>query len=269
MGKFVLRVAVDEDEVDGGLAKRWLGLGRWLQSQVTYRKRETHKLVSRTFVCVPPPTPQACYSYKYSNLQSSFPMKPFRPNALQNLTSLTSLASLQSPKLRLNVVNNIDARIVKTGFDPDTSRSNFRVGNFLKNGELSQARQLFEKMPHKNTVSTNMMISGYVKSGNLGEARKLFDGMVERTAVTWTILIGGYSQLNQFKEAFELFVQMQRCGTEPDYVTFVTLLSGCNGHEMGNQITQVQTQIIKLGYDSRLIVGNTLVDSYCKTNRWI
>ena len=194
-------------------------------------------------------------------------MKPFRPNALQNLTSLTSLASLQSPKLRLNVVNNIDARIVKTGFDPDTSRSNFRVGNFLKNGELSQARQLFEKMPHKNTVSTNMMISGYVKSGNLGEARKLFDGMVERTAVTWTILIGGYSQLNQFKEAFELFVQMQRCGTEPDYVTFVTLLSGCNGHEMGNQITQVQTQIIKLGYDSRLIVGNTLVDSYCKTNR--
>ncbi|XP_034705703.1 putative pentatricopeptide repeat-containing protein At2g01510 [Vitis riparia] len=194
-------------------------------------------------------------------------MKPFRPNALQNLTSLTSLASLQSPKLRLNVVNNIDARIVKTGFDPDTSRSNFRVGDFLKNGELSQARQLFEKMPHKNTVSTNMMISGYVKSGNLGEARKLFDGMVERTAVTWTILIGGYSQLNQFKEAFELFVQMQRCGTEPDYVTFVTLLSGCNGHEMGNQITQVQAQIIKLGYDSRLIVGNTLVDSYCKSNR--
>ena len=194
-------------------------------------------------------------------------MKPFRPNALQNLPSFTSLTSLQSTKLRPNVANIIDARIVKTGFDPDTSRSNFRVGSFLKNGELSQARQLFDKMPHKNTVSTNMMISGYAKSGNLGEARKLFDGMSERTVVTWTILIGGYSQKNQFNESFELFVQMQRRGTEPDYVTFVTLLSGCNGHENGNQITQVHAQIIKLGYDSRLIVCNTLVDSYCKSNR--
>ena len=76
-----------------------------------------------------------------------------------------------------------------------------------------------------------MMILSYVKSSNLGEARQLFDGMSERTVVTWPILIGRYSQKNQFKEAFELFVKMQWRGTEPDYVTFVTLLSGCNGHE--------------------------------------
>ena len=76
-----------------------------------------------------------------------------------------------------------------------------------------------------------MMILSYVKSSNLGEARQLFDGMLERTVVTWPILIGGYSQKNQFKEAFELFVQMQRHGTELDYVPFVILLSRCNGHE--------------------------------------
>ena len=61
--------------------------------------------------------------------------------------------------------------MLKTGFDPDTSHSNFRVGDFVKNGELSQARQLFDQRPHKKTVSTNIMISSYVKFRNLGEAR--------------------------------------------------------------------------------------------------
>ncbi|KAF3942819.1 hypothetical protein CMV_030556, partial [Castanea mollissima] len=107
-------------------------------------------------------------------------------NALQ---TFASLRASQSPKLPLNDVHFIDARIIKTGFNPQTCRFNFRVNDFLQRGELSHARQLFDQMPQKNTISTNMMISGYVKSGNLSYARELVDAMVERTAVTWTILI--------------------------------------------------------------------------------
>ncbi|KAA8530057.1 hypothetical protein F0562_004766 [Nyssa sinensis] len=90
--------------------------------------------------------------------------------------------------------------------------------------------------------------------------------MHSKEAVTWTILIGGYSQHNQPKEAFQLFAQMLRSGTAPDYVTFATLISGCDDSVTGKEVVQVHAHIIKLGYDSTLIVCNSLVDSYCKTH---
>ncbi|XP_059665322.1 putative pentatricopeptide repeat-containing protein At2g01510 [Cornus florida] len=158
----------------------------------------------------------------------------------------------------------VDARIIKTGFDPDTCRSNYKMKHFLRKGLFSEARHLFDQMPHQNHVSTNMLISCFVKSGDLLNARQLFDGMVDRTAVTWTILIGGYSQHNQPREAFRLFAQMQRSGAEPDYVTFATLLSGCDDTVTRKEVVQVHAHIIKLGCGLTLMVCNSLLDSFCK-----
>ncbi|KAI9177496.1 hypothetical protein LWI28_015948 [Acer negundo] len=189
-------------------------------------------------------------------------MKPYQTNVLQSLAS--SIRASQLPKPIQNV---IDARIIKTGFDPNTCRSNFRVENLLRNGQLSQARQAFDEMPNKNTVSTNTMISGYVKSGNLSTARELFNSMTDRTAVSWTILIGGYSHNNQFKEAFKLFVEMRRVGSVPDSVTFATLLSGCNDPDTSNEVIQIHADVVKFGCNSTIIVCNSLVDSYCKISR--
>ncbi|GLT27156.1 hypothetical protein SLA2020_021800 [Shorea laevis] len=195
-------------------------------------------------------------------------MKPYRiTNAALKGVASASLAASKPPIPHQNVESLIDARIIKTGFDPFTCRSNFQVDNFLKNGNLFQARQLFDEMPNRNTVSSNMMISGYVKSGDLSSAREIFNAMVHRTAITWTILIGAYSHQNQFCEAFKLFVDMHRSGTDPDYVTFATLLSGCNEPQVHKELIQVHACIVKLGYDLRLMVCNSLLDSYCKTCR--
>lgn len=197
-------------------------------------------------------------------------MTAFRSNALLKFrTPRVSEPPKAKPLLNLNLndQNYVDARMIKTGFDPNICRSNFLVKSFLKRGELSQARILFDQMPHKNTVSTNMMISSYVNSGNLYEARELLDTMLDRTAVTWTILIGGYSQANQYHEAFKLYAEMHRWGTKPDYVTFATLLSGCSDMETTKQVVQVHSHILKLGYHSTLMVCNSLLDSYCKSHR--
>ncbi|KAH0969596.1 hypothetical protein GBA52_028522 [Prunus armeniaca] len=197
-------------------------------------------------------------------------MTAFRSNALLKFrTPRVSEPPKAKPllNLNLNAQNYVDARMIKTGFDPNICRSNFLVKNFLKRGELSQARILFDQMPHKNTVSTNMMISSYVNSGNLYEARELLDTMLDRTAVTWTILIGGYSQASQYREAFKLYAEMHRWGTKPDYVTFATLLSGCSDMETTKQVVQVHSHILKLGYHSTLMVCNSLLDSYCKSHR--
>ncbi|KAF8378064.1 hypothetical protein HHK36_029398 [Tetracentron sinense] len=157
--------------------------------------------------------------------------------------------------------------MIKTGFDPNTCRCNYRMEDFLKRGQFLQARQLFDLMPQRNTVSVNTLLSGYVKTGNLSEAKELFNRVVDRNTVTWTIMIGGHSQNFQTREAFKLFSEMHKSGTEPDYVTFVTLLSSCNDPEMANQVIQIHAHVVKLGYGSTVLVCNTLVDSYCKTHR--
>ncbi|XP_050231177.1 putative pentatricopeptide repeat-containing protein At2g01510 [Mercurialis annua] len=192
---------------------------------------------------------------------------PYRRISLRTLTFL-SVASSQSPKIsRLNAQICIDARIIKTGFDPNISRSNNQVKILLQSGRLSEARHLFDQMSHRNTVSINMMMSGYVKEGNLSIARELFDGMVDRTAVTWTILIGGYCQFDQFSKAFELLAHMNRDAVKGDYVTFATLLSGCNDPKMAKELFQVHSFAVKLGHDSAIIICNSLIDSYCKMHR--
>ncbi|GFS34375.1 pentatricopeptide repeat (PPR) superfamily protein [Actinidia rufa] len=163
---------------------------------------------------------------------------------------------------QLSVRNLVDARMVKTGF-----HSNFHLHRLLRRGDFSLAPNLFDQMPHTNLVSTNMLISSYVKSGHLSKARELFDLMVDRTAVTWTIMMGAYSHHNQPYPAFKLYADMRRWGTNPDYVTFATLLSGCDDSVTGKQVVQVHADIVKLGFDSTLIVCNSLVDSYCKCRR--
>ena len=72
-------------------------------------------------------------------------------------------------------------------------------------------------------------------------------------------------QSNQFGEAFKLFAAMCRWGMEPDYITFVILFSGCTESETANEVVQVHAHIVKLGFDSTLMVCNSLVDAYCKT----
>ncbi|KAL4571894.1 hypothetical protein LXL04_018661 [Taraxacum kok-saghyz] len=161
--------------------------------------------------------------------------------------------------------NTVDATTIKTGFHPNTSRSNFLLKDLVANGEVSQAHQLFDQMPHRNTYSFNTLISGYVKSGNLTRARGLFDEMNVRTEVSWTILIGGYKQQNQPVDAFKLYAEMCRWGTPPDDVTFVTLLPCCNETLMTEIITQVHSHIIKLGFNYAIEVCNSLLDAYCKT----
>ncbi|GAB4847366.1 hypothetical protein Ancab_026424 [Ancistrocladus abbreviatus] len=193
-------------------------------------------------------------------------MRQYWANAIQKISS-SSRTSHQSsrPHFRLSSETNVvDARIIKTGFDPNTSRCNFEMGAFVKGGEVSKARQLFDQMPNRNIISTNTLMSGYVRSGDLRSARELFDGLTHRTNVTWTIMIGGYGNQDNPVEAFRLYADMYGYGIEPDYVTFTTLLSGFNDEGMTNQVIQIHAHVVKLGFDSTLSVCNTLMDCYCK-----
>ncbi|KNA23890.1 hypothetical protein SOVF_020950 isoform B [Spinacia oleracea] len=136
--------------------------------------------------------------------------------------------------------------------------------SFIKTGQLIKARQLFDEMPNRNIISVNTLISGYVKTGDLVTAKHFFDGMPSRTTVTWTILIGGYAKHGYPLDAFKLYADMYRSMIMLDSVTFATLLSGFNHKIWKNQMIQVHTHVVKLGFSSACTVCNTLLDCYCK-----
>ncbi|CAO2828675.1 unnamed protein product [Amaranthus hypochondriacus] len=171
---------------------------------------------------------------------------------------------IKSPKLQSISQNVIDARIIKTGFNPETSRTNFQMEKLIKNGQLTMAHQLFDEMLNRNIFSVNTLISGYVKSGDLVTATHLFDRVILRNTVTWTILIGAYAKYGYPMDAFKLYVDMYSSMIMLDTVIFATLLSGFDDRKYMNQMIQVHTHVVKLGFLTARNVSNTLVDCYCK-----
>ncbi|KAL7114529.1 hypothetical protein ACP275_04G126700 [Erythranthe tilingii] len=101
----------------------------------------------------------------------------------------TRLASLEHAK-------QAHAGLVRNGFGSDTVANTALIDFYSKWGRIEDARNVFDRMPHKNVVSWNALISGY---GNHGRGA----------------------------EAVELFERMVREGMVPNHITFLAVLSSC------------------------------------------
>ncbi|XP_077249987.1 pentatricopeptide repeat-containing protein At4g39530-like [Tasmannia lanceolata] len=116
-----------------------------------------------------------------------------KPNEFTFVALVTSASNLASLLHGLQFHN----QIVKTGFDSEPYVS-------------------------------NALIDMYAKCGSIDEARKLFDAMGVRDVVCWNSMISRYAQHGHAEEALKMFERMQNEDIEPNYVTFVGVLSACS-----------------------------------------
>ena len=74
---------------------------------------------------------------------------------------------------------------------------NCLISLYLRCGFIGYARQLFDSMSRRDSVSYNSMIDGYIKRGMIDLASELFDFMpIEyKNLITWNCMISGYAQL--------------------------------------------------------------------------
>ncbi|KAJ7560176.1 hypothetical protein O6H91_04G117100 [Diphasiastrum complanatum] len=110
----------------------------------------------------------------------------------------------------------------------------------------------------------NTLMEMYAKCGSVLDARKVFNTMPEHNVFSWTAIMSAYADHGQGEEAIDLFQQMQQTGIAPDKVAFVVVLKACTRIAALEQGKQLHTDIIKSGFESDLIVGNTLVNMYAK-----
>nr|GMD73220.1 pentatricopeptide repeat-containing protein At3g62890-like [Ipomoea batatas] len=150
----------------------------------------------------------------------------------------------------------------------NASSWNLLITCYCKAGNVEFARSIFDQNPSKDVVSWNAMIDGYCKSGQLVYAEELFIKLGSaRTAVSWNTMIAGYVQCREFVRAINVFREMLAENVQPTAVTMISLLSACahiGALDMGEW---VHAYIKKKRFKVDVVLGNALIDMYCKCGR--
>lgn len=119
-------------------------------------------------------------------------------------------------------------------------------------------------MDQPDVVSWTTMISGLSKLDMVDDARELFDRMPQRNSVSWNAMIAGYTQNGRFKEAFELFDRMRFQGIELDRFVAASMLTACTGMGALEQGKWIHGYIERKGIELDPKLATTIVDMYCK-----
>ncbi|XP_062091487.1 pentatricopeptide repeat-containing protein At5g61800 [Humulus lupulus] len=165
----------------------------------------------------------------------------------------------------ISIAQALHSQSFKFGFNTDSFVSNALIRVYSVCRCLSDACRVFAEDPqHRDVVSYNTLIDAFVKAGEISGARKLFDEMHLRDSVSWGTILAGYAQSNQCEETIRLFYQMLELQIRPDNIALVSVLSACaqlGDLERGYTIHDyISTNGIRL--DSFLTTG--LVDLYAK-----
>ncbi|KAH7421434.1 hypothetical protein KP509_13G057100 [Ceratopteris richardii] len=133
---------------------------------------------------------------------------------------------------------------------------------------LERGRKIHDQIANTELMSDVLigatLIDMYAKCGSISEARELFDCLPNRNIVVWGAMMAGYAQHGHGVDALELYKMMQHENLSPDKVLFSSVLQGCAsvGYLYSGRL--LHDRIIRDGFESQVIVGNTLIDLYIK-----
>uniref|UniRef100_A0A803LI43 Chlororespiratory reduction 4 n=1 Tax=Chenopodium quinoa TaxID=63459 RepID=A0A803LI43_CHEQI len=153
----------------------------------------------------------------------------------------------------------IHGLLKKLDFGSELYLQNCLISLYVKCGCVEFARQVFDRMPKRDSVSFNAMIDGYVKAGFLSLARELFDCMPikEKNLISWNSMIGGYTQSeDELDKAWELFEVMPK----RDMVTWNLMIHGlvkCKQMEVAHDLFNRMPK-------RDVITWATMIDGYAK-----
>ncbi|KAG6518076.1 putative pentatricopeptide repeat-containing protein At5g52630 [Zingiber officinale] len=88
----------------------------------------------------------------------------------------------------------------------------------------------------QNQCVGSSLITMYAKCGSLEDAYRTFDEAKDQlNVVTWTSMITAFQQYGHGYKVIKLFDEMMDLGIEPDYITFVSVLSACSHNGLVDQ----------------------------------
>ena len=111
----------------------------------------------------------------------------------------------------------------------------------------------------------NALIDMYAKCGSLSSAEFLFyKTEFTKDEVSWNVIIAGYMQNAHAKKAISTFYHMIMENFRPNLVTFVNVLPAVASLAALREGMAFHAYIIRMGFLSNTLVGNSLIDMYAK-----
>ncbi|KAG6587565.1 Pentatricopeptide repeat-containing protein, partial [Cucurbita argyrosperma subsp. sororia] len=116
----------------------------------------------------------------------------------------------------------------------------------------------------RDVYASTALVHMYCSCLSISDASQLFDEMPERNSVTWNALITGYTHNRKFREAINAFRGMLAAGAEPSERTVVVVLSACSHLGALNQGKWIHDFIYQNKLRLNVFVGTALIDMYAK-----
>nr|XP_043611270.1 pentatricopeptide repeat-containing protein At1g43980, mitochondrial [Erigeron canadensis] len=173
------------------------------------------------------------------------------------------ISTLLNHCLSIKSVKFIHAHLIKLNL----SKTNTFLGNrfldlYSKLGTVKDTLLAFDDIRYKNVYSWNIYMRVCIDFGDIQCARQVFDEMSERDVVSWNTMIYGYLSCGIGDHALGVFAKMQAFGVVPSEYTYSIVLSCVRSVSHGMEI---HCDMIRKGVGfSSVIVGNSLIDMYCK-----
>ncbi|KAK2437620.1 pentatricopeptide repeat-containing protein [Trifolium repens] len=116
------------------------------------------------------------------------------------------------------------------------------------------------------------LVNTYLKFGLVVDAHEVFEELPVRDVVLWNSMVNGYAQIGHFEEALGMFRRMVENGMVPCRYTVTGVLSIYSVVGDFDNGRGVHGFVIKMGYDSGVVVSNALIDMYgkckCASDAW-
>ncbi|XP_057841741.2 pentatricopeptide repeat-containing protein At3g24000, mitochondrial-like [Cryptomeria japonica] len=156
----------------------------------------------------------------------------------------------------------------ETGLQPDQFTFASVIPACAKMQALEEGMDIHQSIKDRgilsNVVVATALVDMYAKCGSIDKARELFDKITHRNVVSWNAMITGYAQNEFVEEALETFKQMQMAGVKPDSTTFASILPACAKMGALEQGIDIHHSIKDRGSLSDVVVVSALIDMYAK-----
>ncbi|XP_057969907.1 pentatricopeptide repeat-containing protein At2g22070 [Malania oleifera] len=185
-----------------------------------------------------------------------------KPDKFTLASALSACAN--SEKLKLG--KQIHSYIIRTDFDTFGPVKNALISMYSKSGGVETARKILEHWmtSNLNVIAFTALLDGYIKIGDISTARQIFDSLKDHDVVAWTAMIVGYMQNGFNNDAVDLFRLMVREGPKPNKYTLAAMLSVSSSLASLDHGKQIHATAIRSGEALSVSVSNALITMYSK-----
>ncbi|XP_047315094.1 pentatricopeptide repeat-containing protein At1g05750, chloroplastic isoform X1 [Impatiens glandulifera] len=183
---------------------------------------------------------------------------------LDSVTYGTLLAICASNK-KCREAEEYFERMKDEGHSPNLFHYSSLLNAYSADGDYKKADKLIEDMKSSGLVPNKHPYKSHLQQQDPFHTQ--FNKPSTDPTVSWTFSISRHCQNRHFFEAAEELTRMRIAGVEPNYITFVTLLSACATFSPESFAfgTSIHAYVRKLGVDTKNVkVGTALVDLYSK-----